>query len=60
MGGLHFARGMAMILSIMICEMLRKPFAGVGSTVSRKSGASRKVLVRRQTRILSVSTSQSD
>ncbi|KNY19910.1 hypothetical protein AKJ13_25045 [Methylobacterium sp. ARG-1] len=60
MGGLHFARGIAMILSVMICEVLRNPLAGLGSTDSRKSGASRKVVVRRQTRILSVSTSQSD
>jgi Aminotransferase class I and II len=56
----HFARGSAITLSTMICEVLRKPLAGLGSTVSRKSGASRSVLVMRQTRMLSVPVSQSD
>ncbi|SDN45208.1 hypothetical protein SAMN05216360_108181 [Methylobacterium phyllostachyos] len=56
----HYARGSAMILSTMICEVLRKPLVGLGSTVNRKSGASRNVLVTRQTRTLSVPVSQSD
>jgi hypothetical protein len=59
MDGLHVVRQGGHLVGHDLRDA-RNPFAGVGSTASRKSGASRKVLVRRQTRILSVSTSQSD
>ena len=56
----QFARGMARILSTIICEAIFKPFASEGLMLNRYSGASTSVLVISATSTLSVDFNQSD
>jgi sarcosine oxidase gamma subunit len=49
-----------MALSIMICDVVRNPFPGEDSTVSRINGASTSVDVTRRTVAVAVSGKRSD